>query len=55
MNAVRNSSDHAAFMAVGIVAVLLAIGIALFLAARSATFPRGGAPGGLEIPKAGQR
>jgi hypothetical protein len=55
MNAVRNSSDHAAFMAVGIVAALLAIGIALFLAARSARFPTGGAPGGIEIPKAGLR
>lgn len=55
MNAIRNSSDHAVFVAVGVVAVLLAIGIALFLAARSATFPKGGVSGGLEIPKAGLR
>lgn len=53
MNAVRNSSDHAAFMAVGIVVGLLAIGIALFLVTRGAAFPRGGASGGSETPRAG--
>jgi hypothetical protein len=55
MNSVRNSNDHASYLAVGILTVLLAVGVALFLAARSATLPQGDPPGGFETPKAGLR
>jgi hypothetical protein len=55
MNAVRNSSDHAVFMAVGITTGLLVIGTALFLMTRGASFSGGGASGGYETPKAGFR
>jgi len=48
MNSLRNSSDHAVFMALALVAVFLLIVTVAILGSRGAKFD-GGPPGGLEL------
>lgn len=51
MNAVRNSSDHAMFVAVGILLALILLGGALVFVARNASFPAGPDKSGPALPK----
>jgi hypothetical protein len=53
MNAVRNSSDHASYMAIGILIAILVLGALLFFALRGADLPRRTGPGTPEVLKPG--
>ena len=50
MNSVRNSSDHAAVMAVGILVALILLAGALVFVARNARLPAGPGKPGLTLP-----
>lgn len=52
MNAVRNSSDHATYMAVGILVAVVVLGAVLFVALRGAKFSQKGSPSRVDFPKA---
>lgn len=55
MNAVRHSSDHASYMAVGILIAILVLGALLFIALRGADLPQRSGPGTPEVFKPGAR